>query len=426
MGQYAVQRRVRTRAIAVVSALGLTAVLGGCGGDGSSDVTLKLVAADYGDSAATSSRKYWAGLVEEFEAGHPGVKVDVSVYSWNDVDRKVKEMVDAGDPPDLAQIGAYADYAKKDLLYKAGDLLSIPVQADFVPQLADAGEIPAGQFGLPFAASTRVLFYNKDLFDEAGIAPPKTWEELADNAEALKADGVKYPYALPLGPEEAQAETMQWLLSGKGGYTDDMGSYTIDSAENVETFTWLKEELVGSGLTGPVAPGKLDRAKAFAAFADGDVGMLNGHPSLMKTAGEKGVKFGMVPMPGVDGPSRATLGVADWMMAFRKNGHREESGRFLDFVYSEEKVLEFSRAYNLLPVTQSASRVMSESPKDKDLKPFLDQLGTSELYPVGETSWAAVNAEIKKQIGKAVAPGGSPSVVLGGLQATATRVESGR
>src|SRR5690606_37261421 len=188
LGQYAVQRRVRTRAIAVVSALGLTAVLGGCGGDGSSDVTLKLVAADYGDSAATSSRKYWADLVEEFEAGHPGVKVDVSVYSWNDVDRKVKGMVDAGDPPDLAQIGAYADYAKKDLLYKAGPLLSIPVQADFVPQLADAGEIPAGQFGLPFASSTRVLFYNKDLFDEAGITPPKTWEELADNAEALKAD----------------------------------------------------------------------------------------------------------------------------------------------------------------------------------------------------------------------------------------------
>src|SRR5690606_20735420 len=88
--------------------------------------------------------------------------------------------------------------------------------------------------------------------------------------------------------------------------------------------------------------------------------------------------------------------------------------------------LEFSRAYNLLPVTQSASRVMSESPKEKDLKPFLDQLGTSELYPVGETSWAAVNAEIKKRIGKAVAPAGSPSVVLGGLQATATRVASGR
>ncbi|MFI1421967.1 extracellular solute-binding protein [Streptomyces sp. NPDC020731] len=409
----------------MVSALGLTGVLGGCGfGGGSSDVTLKLVAADYGDSAANSSKKYWADLVERYESEHPDVKIDVSVHSWNDVDREVKEMVDAGDPPDIAQIGAYADYAAEGRLYKAGDLLSIPVQADFLSQLATAGEVNSVQYGLPFASSTRVLFYNKKLFTEAGITPPRTWDELAAAAEALKAEGVKYPYALPLGPEEAQAETMQWLLSGDGGYTDIMGTYSIDSAQNVETFAWLKDELVGKGLTGPVAPGELDRADAFAAFAAGDVGMLNGHPSLMETAKEKGVEFGMVPTPGVDGESRATLGVADWMMAFKENGHRDQVGEFLDFVYSEENVLDFSHEYNLLPVTTSASRAMAASGQDKDLEPFLDQLATSELYPVGNTSWATVNAAVKKQIGKAVAPDGSPAGVLGGLQATATRAEN--
>jgi len=131
-----------------------------------------------------------------------------------------------------------------------------------------------------------------------------------------------------------------------------------------------------------------------------------------------------VPTPGADGESSATLGVADWMMAFKKNGHRDEVGDFLDFVYSEQNVLAFSREYNLLPVTGSASRAMAASDKDKDLKPFLDQLPASELYPVGNTSWAAVNAAIKKQIGKAVEPGGSPAGVLGTLQATATRAES--
>lgn len=407
-----------------MSALGLTGVLGGCGtGGGSSDVTLTLVAADYGNSAADSSKKYWADLVERYEADHPGVRIDVRVHSWSDVDREVKEMVDAGDPPDMAQIGAYADYAAEGMLYKAGDLLSIPVQADFLYQLTEAGQVNGVQYGMPFAASTRVLFYNKDLFAKAGITPPTTWDELAENAEALDAQGVKYPYALPLGPEEAQAETMQWLLSGDGGYTDLAGTYGIDSTENVETFSWLRDELVGEGLTGPVAPGKLDRAKAFEAFAAGDVGMLNGHPSLMKMAREKGVKYGMVPTPGADGASSATLGVADWMMAFEKNGHRDQVGDFLDFVYSEKNVLAFSREYDLLPVTGSASRTMAASEKDEDLKPFLDQLPTSELYPVGTTSWAAVNAAIKKQIGKAVAPGGSPAGVLGSLQATAARAK---
>jgi multiple sugar transport system substrate-binding protein len=413
--------------IAVVSALGMTAVLGGCGlAGGSGEVTLKLVAADYGDSKANSSQKYWDGLVEEYEKKHPGVKIDVTVYSWNDVDRKVREMVDAGNPPDMAQIGAYSNYAAKDLLYPVDDVLSIPVQAGFVSQLAGAGEVNGVQYGMPFASSTRVLFYNKTLFAKAGLTPPKTWDDLAADAKALKAEGVKYPYALPLGPEEAQAETMQWMLSGGGGYTDTVGTYGIDSTQNVDTFTWLKDELVGKGLTGPVAPGKLNRADAFAAFAAGDVGMLNGHPSLMKAAARKGVKFGMVPTPGVDGESKSTLGVADWMTAFKKNGHREQVGDFLDFVYSDKNVLAFSREYDLLPVTSSASEAMSTAPEDKDLRPFLKELVLSELYPVGKTSWAEVSADIKKRIGQAVAPGGNPSAVLSQLQTAATRAESGQ
>ncbi|MFE9838763.1 extracellular solute-binding protein [Streptomyces sp. NPDC005551] len=399
--------------------------LTGCGGSaGSDDVTLRLVAADYGDSAANSSEKYWDELAASFEAEHPGIHVEVDVYSWNDVDRKVRDLVDAGRAPDLAQIGAYADYAAKDELYEADDLLSIPTQADFVSRLSDAGEMRRVQYGMPFAASTRLLFYNKTLFSEAGLTPPKTWSELAADAKVLKSKGVEIPYALPLGPEEAQAETMQWLLSGGGGYTQDVGTYSLDSAENVRTFDWLKNELVGKGLTGPTAPAKLNRADAFAAFARGEVGMLNGHPTLMKTAAAKGIKFGMVPMPGAEGRSRTTMGVADWMMAFKKNGHREQAGEFLDYVYSTRNVLAFSRRYDLLPVTTSASAVMAEDPEDKDLAPFLEELPSAELYPVGETSWAGVSASVKQDIGKAVGPTGRPSAVLGELQRRAVIAES--
>ncbi|WUS00509.1 extracellular solute-binding protein [Streptomyces sp. NBC_01261] len=413
--------------IAVVSALGMTAVLGGCGlGGGSGDVTLRLVAADYGDSASNSSRKYWDGLVKAYEAKHPDVKVEVSVYSWNDVDREVKEMVAAGKAPDMAQIGAYADYADAGRLYSTADLLSIPVEADFLEPLLDAGQVNHIQYGMPFAASTRVLFYNKTLFTEAGLTPPKDWSELAADAEALKEKGVKYPFALPLGSEEAQAETMQWLLGGGGGYTDDIGTYTLDSTQNISTFTWLRDNLVAKGLTGPVAPAKLNRADAFAAFADGDVGMLNGHPTLMQQAAKKGVKFGTVAMPGRNGKAKTTMGVADWMAAFKRNGHREQIGDFLDFVYSEKNVLAFSREYDLLPVTNSASEAMQESGQDKALRPFLEELPLSTLYPVGNTSWATVSADIKKRIGQAVTANGSPGGVLGQLQASASLAESGK
>ncbi|MEU6553024.1 extracellular solute-binding protein [Streptomyces sp. NPDC046915] len=402
----------------------MTAVLGGCGSTGSSDVTLRLVAADYGDSAASSSAKYWDELAKAYEAKHSGVKIDVTVYSWNDVDRKVKEMVAAGKAPDLAQIGAYADYAAAGKLYDVSDLLSIPVQADFVSQLADAGQWRHTQYGIPFAASTRVLFYNKTLFTKAGLTPPTTWSELAADAEKLKAMGVKYPYALPLGPEEAQAETMQWMLSGGGGYTDDIGGYSLASTQNVDTLTWLKDDLVGKGLTGPVAPAKLNRADAFTAFADGQAGMIDGHPTLIQQAEKKGVKFGTVPMPGRTSQTKASMGVSDWMMAFKQNGHAEQVGDFLDFVYGEKNVLDFSRRYGLLPVTTSASDVMAASSRDQDLRPFLTELPTSELYPAGKTSWAAVAAGIKKDIGQAVGPDGSPLATLSRLQATATSADS--
>lgn len=412
--------------IAVVSALGMTAVLGGCGlGGDSGEVTLRLVAADYGDSASNSSQKYWDALVKAYEAKHSGVKIDVSVYSWNEVDAKVKAMADAGEAPDMAQIGAYADYAAAGKLYSTADLLSIPVEADFLEPLADAGQFDHIQYGMPFAASTRVLFYNKTLFTAAGLTPPKDWSELAADAEALKARGVKYPFALPLGSEEAQAETMQWLLGGGGGYTDDIGTYTLDSTENVSALTWLRDNLVDKGLTGPVAPAKLNRADAFAAFANGDVGMLNGHPTLIQQAAKKGLKFGTVAMPGRIGKAKTTMGVADWMTAFKQNGHRDQIGDFLDYVYSEKNVLAFSREYDLLPVTNSASKEMEASQQDRALRPFLEELPLSTLYPVGNTSWATVSADIKQRIGQAVSANGSPAAVLGQLQAAATLAESG-
>ncbi|WP_447038972.1 ABC transporter substrate-binding protein [Streptomyces sp. DSM 118878] len=418
------QRRV-TGLTAAVAVLGMAGVLAGCGGPGDSgDVTLKLVAADYGDSAANSSKKYWDKVIKGFEAKNPGIKVEVTVHSWNDVDREVKEMVAKDEAPDLAQIGAYADYADQGKLYEADEVLSIATQADFLTPLARAGEVKRTQYGMPFASSTRLLFYNTKIFKDANLTPPETWGELQADAKVLKSRGVKIPYALPLGPEEAPAETLMWMLSGGGGYTDNVSSYSIDSAQNTKTFAWLRDELVGKGLTGPKAPGKLNRAEAFAAFANGEVGMLNGHPTLMKMAAKKGVKFGMVPAPGINGKAQATMGVADWMMAFKQNGHREEAGKFLDYVYSKKNVLDFSNEYDILPVTTSASDTMAAERGDSELGQFLKELPTSQLYPVGKTSWAQVSADIKKDIGKTVERNGNPASVLGRIQNTAAAAEN--
>ncbi|MFJ8917995.1 ABC transporter substrate-binding protein [Streptomyces sp. NPDC102415] len=419
----AVQRRY-VGLTAVVAALGMTATLSGCGSDAGGDVTLRLVAADYGTGAENSSQKYWDDVAGKFEKANPDIKVEVSVYSWKDVDRKVAEMVKAGDAPDIAQIGAYADYAKADKLYTADETIAIRTSSNFLPSLTDAGEVDGSLYGLPFVASTRLLFYNKGLFAKAGLGAPQTWDDIQSDAAALKQRGVTYPFALPLGPEESQAETLMWLLSGGGGYTDDVGNYDIDSPANIATFQWLKNNLVGKGLTGPVAPGKLDREKAFEAFTKGEVGMLNGHPTLMQEAEKKGVQVGMVPLPGIDGPTNGSMGVADWMMGFKQNGHRAEIGKFLDFAYTDENVLSFADQYDLLPVTSSASTAMEADSKHKSLHEFLSALPNSQLYPFGKTSWAQASESIKEKIGSAVEPGGSPESVLVQIAAQARQAES--
>jgi multiple sugar transport system substrate-binding protein len=413
-----------TAAVAVIG----TTVLTGCGSSAGSDhVTIKLVAADYGNSPATSSRVYWKKVAGEFEKGHPDITVDVDVRSSKTVDADVAAMVKRGQAPDIAQTSSFADYADRGMLYTADQVLSIPVQSNFVTQLADAGRVDQSQYGLPFVASTRLMFYNRALFDQAGLGAPKNWNDIQSDAEALKAHGVPVPFALPLGTEESQAEAMMWMLSGDGGYTDSNdGSYTIDSDANVQTFRWLQKDLVGKGLTGPVAPAKLDTAAAFKEFTEGKVGMLNGHPTLMRDAEKAHIDLGVVPLPGRLGTAKASMGVADWMTAFKQGGHGKQIGQFLDFAYNDKNVMDFAGRYDLLPVTYSANDAMAAGTRGADLRPFQQALESSQLYPFSKQSWSRVSGDIKKNIGRAVEPGQDPQRVLNGIAKEANAADAAK
>lgn len=400
-----------------------SATLTGCGGASSGgSVTLKLVAAEYGTANNDdSSKRYWTEVAKEFHDKNPKIDVDVQVYRWDVVDKKVDQMVQAGNSPDIAQIGSFSEYASKGQLYPVDELLSVMLQGDFVETLAQAGEVSHVQYGIPFVASSRMLFYNADLFAKAGISePPTDWAELRRDAAKLKAAGVQVPYGLPLGPEEAQAETMMWLLGNNGGYNIRSGSYSIDSPYNVDTFLWLKENLVDPGLTNP-DPAKTNRQDLYTAFADGTVGMLNGHPTLVAQALRTGVNYKIAAIPGKSGKLAEPFGVADWMMGFKKNGHRKQIGKFLDFVYANENMQPFLKQHDLLPVTVSMTDAMRADESVKDLWPFLDQLPAARLYPSGDPAWTKVSARIKTEIGKAVVE--DPQSVLRELQRYAENEE---
>lgn len=413
--------------------LGLLTTLAGCGGSDGSDAgdggTLRLVAAEYGDGSTNSSKEFWDKVTADFAVANPDIKVQVQLLPWADIDREVSRMVKAGNAPDMALMGSYSDFAAQGKLYSADELLSVTAEANFLQPLAEAGSVRNTLYGLPFVASSRLLFINETLFKQAGVKEtPKTWADLKAAAKALKDKGVKYPYAMPLGPEEAHAEAMIWELSNGGGYADSSGNYSLASDQNIQTFKWIKENLVGPGLLGPTPPSQLNRADAFAAFTRGEVGMLNGYPSLTHEARAKGIEVRTVAMPVNDtigtGESPPAVGVADWMVAFKQHDHRAEIGKFLDFVYQDKNLADFAGRYHLLPSTVSASRTLAGSGgMDKSDAEFLTALRSAQLYPVNDPSWVTVSDTIKRNIGRAVDPGGDPKAVLEEIAAKATEAK---
>ncbi|MFI6811732.1 extracellular solute-binding protein [Nonomuraea sp. NPDC050328] len=381
---------------------------------GGEPVTLSLVAAEYGDGpgAPNSSETFWKGISESFTKANPNIKVDVKVLSWTGIDDAVATLIQNGQVPDILQLGGYAGYVKEGLLYPIDDVMSPNVKSDILPSFAKLGEADGKMYGVPFISSARALFYNKELFEKAGIAePPKTWDELKAAAEKLKAAGVSQPYGLPLGQEEAQAESFLWMMGNGGGYTDASGKWAINSAQNKEAFTFLKG-LVDAGLTTP-NPGTKNRKDVWADFAAGKIGMVNGGPMAMPGFDKGAVngKYGVTVTPGKSGPLTTTLGVADWMMAFNKNGHKEEIKKFFDFFYgtpdASKKIID---TYKFTPVTQSAATALSS---DEKLKPFLDVLPNATFYPFTDPKWEEVKTQTQQTIGNIVK---DPNGTLDNLQ----------
>ncbi|MFD6986438.1 extracellular solute-binding protein, partial [Streptomyces sp. NPDC059956] len=137
---------------ATMVVLGLLVPLSGCGaspGSAGDAGTLVLVAAEYGDTQATSSEAFWSKVTDDFTAANPGIRVEVTLLPWADIDREVTEMVKDGKAPDIALMGSYSDFAAQGRLYSADELLSVSAEANFLAPLADSGSIGSTLYGLP-------------------------------------------------------------------------------------------------------------------------------------------------------------------------------------------------------------------------------------------------------------------------------------
>jgi multiple sugar transport system substrate-binding protein len=399
-------------ALALVSVVTLFGA-GACG-DGGKPRAIKVVIAEY---SKDHTGPFWRGLADQYTT-RTRVKVELQVVDWNSIDQQVSTMLQSNQPPDVLNLNSFSSYAKDGLLYSADEVLSPKTREDFLDAFARGGEYQGKLYGFPILSSARAFFYNKDLFAKAGVAgPPKTWDDFVKAAAKIQALGQGViGYALPLGPEEAQAEWSIWMWNNGGGWkTGDQ--WTINSDENLRTLGFLAA-LANTHKVTQVNPGKTNRTDgAFQLFKDGKVGMVMGFSPLAAQLDAEGkVNYGVAQMPtNVGNP--VTLGVEDYLMAFKKKGNQEVVKQFLDLYYQPENITRWITAEGFLPVTKAGLQQMSGNPK---LTPYLDALPNARLAPTTDPAWDKVKLDAQQNIGLAVQPGGDPKKVLDRLQRIAT------
>jgi multiple sugar transport system substrate-binding protein len=373
-----------------------------------SAATVELMVAGYSDT----TKALWEGIIKDFEAENPDVNIELSVQSWTDITDVVTTRVQSQEAPDLLNIDAYATYASEGLLYPAEEVASPELLADFQPSFVENASIDGTQWGLPFIASARAMFYNKDIFSKAGVpAPPTTWAELEAAAQKIKESG-EIAYGMPLGALEAQGESALWFYGAGGGY-GDASTITIDTPENLEGAQQM-QKLLEAGLTQPDA-GATDRDPLLNVFTQGKIGMMVGLPQTVVQIQQKNpdLNYGIAPIATQDG-SAFTLGVADHMMAFKKDvDKREAITKFLDYFYSAEVYSKWVSTEGFLPVTQSGAEALESN---EDLKPFVEALPDAEFYPATNPKWPIAQSTLQQQMGQ-LAQGADPAELLEQIQA---------
>ncbi|UQX88124.1 extracellular solute-binding protein [Jatrophihabitans telluris] len=416
-----VRTKLAVLAATAAAVVGLAACGGGTGssdskntGSSGSVKSIKIVAAEY---SKDNTAKFWNDFATKYQA-KTGIKLDVQVVSWDDIDQTSSTMVQNNNAPDILNLNVYASYAKDNLLYSADDVLSSSVKSDLLDAFVKSGSYNGKLYGMPDLSSARALFYNKTLFAKAGIAaPPKTWDEFETDAKKLTALGNgTVGYAMPLGPEEAQAEFGIWLVNNGGDWKSG-GKWTINSAQNVDTLSFLRKLAVEDKVT-QNNPGKTNRTDgAFPLFTSGKAGMIVGFsPLSAQLDKDKKVEYGIAPMPTKDGSPAQTYGVTDYLMAFKKSGNQAAIKAFYDLYYAPDEVNTFIKAEGFLPVTKSGLQSFASQ---ANLKVYLDTLPNVHLTPTDDPTWDKVKLDVQQNIGAAVGSGGDPKKVLDTLQTDA-------
>ncbi|PRB13062.1 ABC transporter substrate-binding protein [Microbacterium sp. MYb62] len=317
-------------------------VLTGCSGSGApasqetldpnEEVTLTVSVWNYDQTPE------FQALFEAFEAEHPNITIEPVDILADDYPEKVTTMLSGGDTTDVITMKNAIDYAR---YATRGQLQDVSDLADgYGEELAglETFDTEGKYYALPYRQDFWLLYYNKDLFEAAGLDAPDniTWDEYAEYAEKLtdasgsqKVYGTYQHYWRSVVQAISAAQTDGDLLSGDYGFMKDQYDLALG--------------LQNDGYALDYATAKTQQISYRTMFETGQAAMLpmgTWYIAGIKQAideGKSSVNWGVAQMPQIKADGDITTFGSPTAFAVNKNAKNSAAAKlFLDFAAGEE------------------------------------------------------------------------------------------
>lgn len=374
----------------------------------------------------------WAGgdglallqtLAKEYSARTPGVQVTVEVTPFADYGRKLAVQLASGDSPDvgwLAERDVPAFIASKALLDLSGPLGKDAGfnLADFPPSALSLFKKGTALYGVPFSNSPVVLFYNKDLFAQAGVKTPLaqyaagtwTYDAFRDAARTIKGKtGAFGGRVMRLDPKAWSGGLLAVLWSYGGGVFDKDFRCAMNTPGSVAGMNLVYDMMFKDA--------SMPRPGDQTAFEGGRLGMYADNVSYSAQMKDAKFKWGIAPMP--KGPAgRVTqLGQAGYV-AFAASKHPKEATDFLKFLASADVM---KRTAKFFPPPRksvlNSSAYLSANPAipAADLKAALVSQISGARVMLTNANWLKANDIITAGLDTLLQPNANVKSVLDGI-----------
>jgi ABC-type glycerol-3-phosphate transport system substrate-binding protein len=288
--------------------------------------------------------------VNTFNRTHPGIHVVFRQLSWGDYTQKLLSAVQAGAPPDLSggDSGIPFTMGAQGQTFPINDLFAQWQRngtfKDMVPWAYKKWEYQGKDYGITWQFDGRGIFYRKDLFQNAGIPVPTTWQQWLAAAKKLTnlSKGI-YGIAVPgkQGTYDTDQFYMTLVFQAGGGLADVNGNPTFKTPQQLKALEFEKELVACCAAKGTPAWTFTEVEKAFeqgkAAMAFGGGWFIN---DIKTTAPQLFQNIGVLPVLIGPGGPRAQHSVAfanPWMI-YKQTKHPKEARIFLMWMMQPDNV----------------------------------------------------------------------------------------